>query len=163
MTSQIKILWVALIAVAIIALAGWFYPAVKETVQKLGGVTNYDELDATAMKIGGANGSRVGPIIAGTCSLLPSNYSFAATTSISVDCAVTGIVTGDEVIGQFATTTSTNGSGSWDIVGASASTTAGFITFNVVNNTGTTAFIPGSVGSTTQYLVLHPRTSVPGL
>lgn len=160
MNSEKKI-WVALIAVAIIALAGWFYPTAKQAV--LSGVTNYDEVDATAIKIGGTNGSRVGPIIIGTCALLPANYSFAATTSVSVDCAVTGVVTGDVVFAQFATTTSANGSAGWNIVGASASTTSGFITLNVTNNTGTTAFIPGSVGSTTKYQVYHPLTSVPGL
>ena len=58
---------VALIAV-VIAIGGYFYPSVKSAVMNFGGVTNYDELDATVMKIGGTNGSRVGPLISSTCS-----------------------------------------------------------------------------------------------
>jgi hypothetical protein len=153
-------LWVALIAVAIIAVGGYMFP--KAVGGLFGGANNYDELDATAIKIGGTNGSRVGPIITGTGILIaPSFVSLAASTSLAADIAVTGVVTGDIVFTQFATS-SPNGAG-WEIMQSSASTTAGFITIRFVNNTGTTATIPASIASTTQYMVLHPRTSVPGL
>lgn len=165
MTSIQKI-WVALIAVAIIALGGWMYPAAKQAVQQdFRGVTNYDEVDTTAIKIGGSSGSRVGPIITGTCALiLPGTNTATASTSISMDCAVTGVVSGDTVFASFATSTaitSTAGLG-WSIAGASASTTSGFITLRINNNTGANN-VPSPVGSTTQFLVLHPVTSVPGL
>lgn len=157
-----KSLTVALIAVAIIAIAGVFTP-LKTTVQNaFGGVTNYDEVDATALKIGGSSGSRVGPIISTTCSLIMPSFSVTASTSQTADCAVTGVVTGDVVFAQFATSTpSTNGG--WVVTQASASTTAGFITLNFENHTGATNVIPASVASTTKFLVLHPVSTVPGL
>lgn len=164
MTSEKK-LWVALIAVAIIALAGLFTPAaskLQQDVTNYGGVTNYDELDATALKIGGTNGSRVGPIIVGTCSLATyANYTLAASTTVAMDCPVTGVVSGDNVQLEFATSTAVFGG--WTIVGASASTTAGHIEVRVLNQTGASALIPNSIASTTMYQVFHPLTSVPGL
>lgn len=162
MQSSTKI-WVALIAVAIIALGGYAYPQVQA---RLGGVTNYDEVDATAIKIGGTNGSRIGPVISGTCNLLGMDASATATTSSPYDCAVTGVVSGDTVIATLGTTSLTanlvkNG---WFIVGAKASSTSGFITIQIANYTGGAA-TPSTqqVGSSTNYLVAHPVTSVPGL
>lgn len=156
-----KSLTMALIAVAIIAIAGVFTP-LKTTVQNaFGGVTNYDEVDATAIKIGGSSGSRLGPIIAGTCSLIAGSFSVAASTTVSMDCAVTGVVTGDTVFADFATSTVT-GNG-WAIDGSSASTTSGFLTLRVTNWTGTSNIIPASVASSTDYLVLHAVSTVPGL
>lgn len=162
--NSIQKLWVALIAVAIVAVLGLFTPAgsaVQNAVNSFGGVTNYDEVDATAMKIGGANGSRLGPIIAGSCSLIAPSFTVAASTTVSMDCAVTGVVTGDTVFADFATSTVT-GNG-WAVDGSSASTTSGFVTLRVTNWTGTSSVIPASIASTTDYLVLHPVTSVPGL
>lgn len=153
-------LTIGLVVVAIVAIAGLFYPG-SPVSHLLGGVTNYDEVDATAVKIGGSSGTRVGPVITGTCALIPVSYSFVASSSQVADCAVTGVVTGDYVFAEFATS-SPSGAG-WLISQVSASSTSGFITLRVVNNTGITALIPASVGSTTQYLVLHPVTSVPGL
>ncbi len=153
---------VAVIAL-IIAIIGLFYPQISQTVQRLGGVTNYDEVDATAIKIGGTSGSRIGPIISSTCSLIATSYSVAATTTVAMDCAVTGVVSGDIVFAQFATTTPAAGGNSWVVAQASASSTSGFITLNVANWTGKTTMMPASVASSTQYLVIHPVTSVPGL
>lgn len=87
----------------------------------------------------------------GTCSLIANNYTLAASSSIAMDCAITGILPGDILFGQFATS-SANGAG-WLITQASASSTAGFGTFRVVNNTGASALIPASVASTTSYFV----------
>lgn len=147
----------------VIAVSGLFYPHASSIIKSLGGVTNYDEVDATAIKVGGSSGSRVGPIITGTCSLIRTTFvTLAASSTLVADCAVTGVVTGDIVYAQFATTTNSVGEG-WVINQVSASTTAGFITIDFSNHTGTTATIPASVASTTEYTVLHPVTAVPGL
>ncbi len=152
---------VALVAV-IIAIAGLFYPSVPSIVAHFGGVTNYDEVDATALKVGGANGSRLGPIISGTANLIASSYvTLAASTTLIGDIAVTGVVTGDYVFAEFATSSVTGGN--WTIDSASASSTSGYITITYRNNTGASATIPASVASTTRYLVLHPVSTVPGL
>jgi hypothetical protein len=159
-----KSLTVGLIAVAIIAIIALFTP-VGSLVQKAGGVTNYDELDATAIKAGGANGTRLGPIISGNCALIVNAQTVTASTTKAFDCAVTGVVSGDPVWAQFATTTpGTVPSNGWAIVGAAASSTNGFITVLVSNLTGATAS-PNVLGisSSTNYFVAHTVASVPGL
>ncbi len=159
----------------IIAIVGVFTPAgkiVQQAVKSFGGVTNYDEVDATAIKVGGSNGSRVGPIISTTCSLIGLDApAQAASTTKPYDCAVTGVVSGDTVFFAEATTTATYGAANapFRIVSAKASTTAGYVTFGVFNALGASQVI-GNIGgiqtgfgSSTQVLVLHPVTSVPGL
>lgn len=132
--------------------------------QKLGGATNYDELDATAIKIGGSSGSRVGPVISNTCELIGTHVTQAGSSTLPYDCAVTGVVSGDYVLAQLATSTAFKTLNGWEIVGAKASTTSGFITVLLSNLTGGSADPSAtSVASSTQYLVLHPRSTVPGL
>lgn len=151
-----------MVVAVVIAIAGLFFPLVRQAAAPLlQGVTNYDEVDATAIKIGGSSGSRVGPIITGTCSLIAPSFTVAASTTVSMDCAVTGVVTGDVVFAQFATSTS-NGNG-WIVTGASASTTSNYITLRVTNFVGVSSIIPASIASSTTYLVLHPVSTVPGL
>ncbi len=157
----------ALIAVAIIAVATLGIALSKGSAPaaytpSVGGVTNYDELDATALKIGGSSGSRVGPIIASTCTLIAPSFTVAASTTVPMDCAITGIVTGDLVFAQFGTSTSITGNG-WAVDQVSASSTSGYATIWVTNNTGASGLIPAAVASSTEYLVLHPRSTVPGL
>lgn len=154
-----KGIWVALIAVAIIAIVGLVNPAQGIKFQ---GVTNYDEVDATAIKIGGSSGSRLGPIISSTCSLIANSFTVAASTTVAMDCAVTGVVAGDIVFAQFASSSPIVGNG-WAVDQVSASSTSGFITLLVTNNVGASAVMPASIASTTRYLVLHPRSTVPGL
>lgn len=134
----------------------------SHTAPTVSGVINYDEVDATALKIGGTNGSRVGPIITSTCSLIASNYSVTATTSVAMDCAVTGVVPGDLVFVKTGTTTPSFGPG-WEIPQASASSTSGYATVTVYNGTGATGIIPASIASSTTFLILHPLSTVPGL
>lgn len=167
MTPSKKI-WIAVTITAIIAILGLFSPVGKSV--SFGGITNYDEVDATAIKIGGANGSRIGPIIDGTCALLANAAtSVAATTTAVADCAVTGVVPGDNVVAQFSTSTVSSPvwgatSANWTIVAAKASTTAGYITVVVRNETGGTASLSASgIASSTQYHISHPVSTVPGL
>lgn len=159
---------VALIAL-VVAILGCYLP-VSAAVQNFGGVTNYDEVDAAGMRIGtGCNqsgspscvASRIGGVYAGTCILIAPNYTVAATTTVSMDCAVAGLVTGDIVESQFATST-TAGNG-WVVTGASASSTSGFATLRVTNFTGASNVIPASIASTTQFEAYHLITQAPGL
>lgn len=100
----------------------------------------------------GASGTAVPKIIEGTCSLIASSFTVAATSTVPMDCVVTGAVSGDVVFAQFATSTSP-GNG-WAIDQVSASSTSGFITARVTNNTGASAIIPASIASSTEFLVL---------
>lgn len=162
MNSNIK-LWIAVVVVAIIAFIGVFTP-VKQAVQGLfGGVTNYDEVDLSALKVGpSATATRLSDLQFGTCSLIAPSYTVAATTTVPMDCAITGVVATDGVFAQFASSTATT-YGGWSIRGASASTTAGFVTISVVNGTGASGLIPASIASTTKYIILRTQSTVPGL
>lgn len=153
----------------IIALVGVFTPVGKSVISSFGGVTNYDEVDATAIKVGGSNGSRVGPVIAGTGAATVVTGTVGASTTAPFDIPVTGVVSGDTVFAQFSTTTAPSPewgatSPKWIIMSAKASTTAGFITITVQNQTGGSAsFSASGIASSTNYLVLHPVSTVPGL
>lgn len=159
--TSLKNVWIAMIVVAIIAVIGVFTPTGKSVIQSFGGVTNYDELDAKAIKIGGSNGSRIGPIISGTCSLV-SDSSIAATSTGTGTCAVTGAVAGDIVMVSLSTTT-TKIAAQWQVIGTVATTDS--VTVRLLNLTGTAA-VPSATngfGSSTQYYLIHPVSSVPGL
>lgn len=145
--------------VALIAIGGFFFP---KTVELFGGVTNYDEVDASALKVGGSMGTRMSGLAFGICSLIAPSYTVAATTTVAMDCAITGVVPTDGAFAQFATSTQIGGGG-WSIRGASASSTAGFITMSVVNGTGASNVIPASIASTTKYIILRSQSTVPGL
>lgn len=156
-----KGLWVALVAVAIIAVGSLVCVLVQKAPLP-GGITNYDEVDTTALRVGGTNSTRLGLLSFGTCSLIANTFTVAASSTVPMDCAITGVVSTDGVFAQFATS-SQIGLGGWSIRGASASSTSGFITLSVVNGTGASNVIPASLASTTKYIVLRARSGVPGL
>jgi hypothetical protein len=117
----------------------------------------------------GPNGTALNQIVKGTCTL--TNYgvpgtgidvSQAASTTAVYQCATTvtllplsGVVSGDLTIVQFATTTAEIVNG-WAIIGSSASSTDGYINVLVSNLTGI-ARVPSAagVGSSTAYIVIH--------
>lgn len=118
-----------------------------------GGSAQQFAVDGNGAVTLGASGTKITQILKGTGALIGVGANLAATTSIAFDIAVTGVVKGDTVFAQFAT--STGAVAGWLVTGASASTTSGYITVDVVNNTGTTAYPPASVASTTQYLIIR--------
>lgn len=151
MTSEKK-LWVALIAVAIIAIGGYWYPQVEKLAGSITTGTNFKY----GISVGNTASLGVVPtnfskIFGGTCSLIAPVYTVTASSTVAMDCAITGAVSTDLVDAWFATSTAT-GAG-WSVVGSSASSTAGFITLRVVNNTGTNAIIPASIASSTDYWI----------
>lgn len=156
-----KSLTVALIAVAIIAVIGVFTPLKTAVQNAFGGTTNYDELDASVLRVGGTNGTRLALLALSSCSLIASNYTVAASTTVPMDCAVTGVVSTDSAFAQFGTSTpSLKG---WSVAGASASSTAGFITVDVANGIGASGIIPASIASSTKLIIVRGTATVPGL
>lgn len=148
---------IALIAIVLFLIFGG-----KGSSVRLGGVTNYDEVDASALKIGGSSASRFSLIKTGTCDLT-SNSSITATTTGSATCATTGSLAGDVVIvGPLATTT-TKITAQYEMLGAVAGTDTTTVT--LLNLTGGNA-TPGSLsgfGSSTPYQIFRTTSSVPGL
>lgn len=154
-------LWVAVALVGLIAIIGVYTP--KSLISSLGGVTNYDEVDATAIKIGGSNGSRVGPLIAGSCTATTAVSAYVATSTAEWACAVTGVAAGDNVYVQTTNPILTNGlMGSFLVTNAIA-TTSNFIEVTVQNITGAATSSVSSAYMKLNYWVSHPVTSVPGL
>lgn len=150
------------IILALVAIVIAIGAVAYKTAPSFGGITNYDEVDTTALRVGGTNSTRLGLLSFGTCSLIASNYTVAASSTVAMDCAITGIVSTDGFFAQFATSSATT-FGGWSVRGASASSTAGFATISVVNGTGSSAIIPASIASTTKYINLRVTTTVPGL
>lgn len=144
--------WGSLIAIVIaLATAATFFFS-QPAAPTAGGITT-----GTAFPHGISVGlaaiapTNVKDIHIGRCSLIAANYvSLSATTTLTADCAVTGVVAGDIVEAQFATSTG-QVYGGWIVTGASASTTSGFISISYHNGTGAAATIPAAIASTTQY------------
>lgn len=132
-----------------------------QSVPNSGGPSNFDTLSGSALQVGlgcdseftTCTGTAVSQLLTGTGALIYSNSTVTASTTRFFDIAVTGVVAGDKVFVQTATTTA-NGAG-WLITEASASSTPGFITLGVVNNSGVTGNIPRNIASATPYLILR--------
>ncbi len=115
------------------------------------------ESDVAAIVSGGfkigTNGTNLTQLVGGTCSLIASSFTVAATSTVAMDCAVSNITSTDIPFAQFATSSAILEG--WSIAGSSASSTAGFITIDVTNGTGASNVIPASIASTTKYVIFH--------
>lgn len=150
-------LYVALAAV-VIAVIACFLPGAGSESQtpQPGSITNGTNYKY-GISVGNTASLGVVPtnfakILAGSCSLIASTYTIAASSTLGMDCAVTGVVSTDLVFAESATSTAGFGTG-WSITGASASSTANFITVTVSNGTGASGVIPASIASSTKYQV----------
>ena len=149
------------------------YVSINTGYKSAYGITTTGALSAAATTITGlftasagalfsSTGTQVNRVNFGTCYVQASATTIAASSTVTVDCqastsgantALTGVTAGDIVNVQFATTTPTTYAG-LQILGASASSTTGFITMKVQNNTGAT-YTWTSAASTTNYIVIH--------
>ena len=119
-----------------------------------GGVTNALQIDSGATTFAGSlaigsTGSALTLVKKGTCTIL-ANSSIAATSTANADCAFTGVLSGDVVMAHLAASTTL--ASQYVIKGYNASTTAGFVTFSILNLTGGAA-VPGATvgfGSSTE-------------
>src|SRR3989344_6903125 len=122
------------------------------------GASTLASTTATTFKVGQTGTSNT-LLLKGTCALIDSGESVVASTSVPFDCAVTGSLayaSGDTVYMQFATTSRGSAATNWTIVGAKASSTAGYITAMVRNNTGGDAVVSATgIASTTNYIIIR--------
>lgn len=95
----------------------------------------------------GSSGSGLTFIKATTCDLT-GNGAIAASSSVSVECAVTGVVSGDLAFMTLAT------SSLGTISGARASTTAGSVTARLFNWTGAASSVT-ALGTSTAVLIFR--------
>lgn len=137
----------------VIAIGAYFYPLAAHPLGQATGPQHYqEEAFLQGLQIG-QKGTDIKAVFTGKCSLIAPSFSVVASTSVAMDCVAPGVVKGDTVLAMFASSTASATGPGWELVGASASTTSGFITFNITNGTGVTAIIPNSLASSTQYLV----------
>ena len=110
----------------------------------------------------GSSGTALVRVNSGFCNVQSSTNTITASTTKAIDCgggtyaatALTGITAGDRVLLGQPTTTSTV-FGGLQILGASASTTQGFITLIVANNTGFTFTWTAAASTSWPYLVVN--------
>ncbi len=114
------------------------------------GATNTLQVDSGTVAIG-PNGTGITQILSGKGSII-GNKSVTASTTAAFDIAVTGALVGDSCFAMAASTSQAYIG--WDIIGCSASTTAGFITL-LVYNPGAAAAVPYPIASATQYMVIR--------
>lgn len=162
-------LWGALVVVAIIAVGGYFFPHAAEIVSSTFGASTPGTRYPHGITVGNAANSptNLADVKVGTGALVVSagaGGTVTASSSAVFDIAVTGVVTGDLVTSVvFATTTAPSPqwgatSPNWLITSAKASTTAGFITVTVLNQTGGSASISASgIASSTVYTVVKTQ------
>lgn len=159
-------LGVALVAL-VVAAGGYFYPTVAKTAaQTFGEIGTRYPNGIWVGTIGSA--TREANLSMGPCYFAPSATTIAASTSIAVDCqatagvaaagesALAGVLNNDNIQITLSTTTARSGvgsSGSLVVGGASASSTPGYITVWLWNQTGTTYTWPtvGSASGTAYY------------
>lgn len=132
----------------------------------LTGLTTLVNASTTRVSIG-SSGTTMNQVIHGTCTSFTANtvgtgdgITQAASTTKSYDCAVTGVVSGDVVFAQFATSTpgiagSQFTQNSWSIVGAKASSTSGYISLLIKNDGPAGVPSASGVGSSTNYLIIR--------
>lgn len=143
------------LAIVAVVLAGFALVRTVEAPVQTGGVTNFDELQLSDGVVIGTSGSRITTLVDGTCNLIGA-ASIAATSTGVMDCAVSAARAGDVVLVTSATTTAATGAmWGWDIAGASASSTNGFVTMKVRNMTGVAGIPPITATSGIQFLILR--------
>lgn len=142
-------------------------PVAVQTFGAITGETNFNTVAVNGLKVGPTCNDSFGSSacdnqaaqLGGTCSIIGADVTQIGTSTAQYDCAVTGVLSGDAVIGQFASTTvqisSTFGTAlDWAITGAKASSTSGFITFTIANRANKTNVLSATnIGSTTNYWV----------
>lgn len=100
----------------------------------------------------GVSGQLMSNVLFGTCdfSIGSATTTAIGTSTATRSCAVTGVKSGDTVIVQPANTNTTN----WNVVGASASSTNGYIEMKFVNQSSTTT-IPTTFTSGVKYIIIR--------
>jgi hypothetical protein len=148
--------WVALVAVVIIAIGGYFFPASSKLAGNVSptdiSATNFTEVTASNGILIGSAGTGINQLLHGTCTATVY-ASLAATSSQLADCTVAGALPGDHVF--VALPNSANAGENFAIAGSAASSTAGHIAFTIENLTGaaTSSYAQATTG--VEYLDLR--------
>lgn len=163
-------LFAFVISLIALSVSGFAY-ANHVAPAKFGGTTNYDTLGVSALQVGvGCNnglsacaGTVITAVNAGSCSIQAVANTIAASSTITADCQagtagvnspLAGITAGAGVQLTQGTTTSTVYQG-LTVLGASASSTPGYITLKLFNGTGATFTWTATASSSFTYEAFH--------
>lgn len=158
--TNLQLLWSGVLVAIVIAIGAYFFPQqAQEAVQLAGSVgTRFPNglavgstASVTQNKLTiGNSGTALGNVISANCALIGTDVSQAASSTVPYDCAVTNVTSSFRTWAQIATSTPFKTLGGWDIVASKASTTAGYVTVLLSNNTEAAA-VPSvtGVGSST--------------
>lgn len=150
MTTKTTVISIVALVVGLILGASLVASTTKSPEPVLGGLVNTNPTQFTAgVSVGNSSPTLISKILTGTCNLTAPTDTLVAYTPKVAFCAVTGVVAGDKVFMQLATTTT-----SVHITGSSASSTNGYINATLFNAT-TTASQVTAVGTSTQYFIVR--------
>lgn len=144
-------------AIIIAGLVIGLFVLVVMKQQSFGGVYNQvqQNFEQGGLKVG-PSGTILSQLIKGTCELIGTNVTQTGSSTLPYDCAVTGVVSGDNVMAQISTSTAFKTLNGWSLTGSKASSTSGYITVLLSNHTGASANPSATgVGSTTSYLIIR--------
>lgn len=167
-------LGVALVAL-VVGAGGYFFPAaVSQALGEIGtrfpnglSVGNSAAVPGgvapTARKFTlGLTGDAIGTVNFGQCAIWSGSATITASTTTTVDCSSTGFsggtlngLTAGDPIFAVATTSLSTSFGGVNIIAAVASSTAGYVTLSLANQTGATFTWTNTASSTIRYLDLR--------
>lgn len=142
------------------------------TISRLGALVSSAATSLTSTLTIGSSGDAIARVNAGTCYIRPRATTITASSTVIVECqataatktpygtatgahsALTGVAENDFVQAKLSTTTANQAWGGLDIIGASASSTQGFIQLIIQNHTGADFTWPltGSATGTASYV-----------
>ena len=154
---------VVLSVAVVIAIAGaYVFPKIQNTLGVNAGLDFFN-----GIRIGPSPATQINELNAGTCYIWTYATTIAASSTALVDCqaragvsaagggsALTGVASGDFVNVTLATTTAGSTFMGLNVIGATASNTAGYIQLRLVNLTGDTYTWPttGTASGTASYI-----------
>lgn len=158
-----KIVYGGILIAIVIAIVALFLPSVSTPSSTSLGSGTPGTRFPHGITVGGGDGSsafgtNMAVFLDGTCALIVQGGNVTASTTGAYDCAVTGLTSSYNVRAIIATSTkyaSGQGNGFY-VVGAKASTTAGYLTVILANGTGADAnpSVMGYASSTAYQAIL---------
>ncbi len=137
--NNTKIIWCAVVVVAIIALIGVFSPQSSVSPKVGGATTNLNSLGVTTLYVGSGcsdefsscSGTGIALLQTGTASTCTASSSAPANKSVTLECAVSGLLSTDKV---FFSPGAALSNVSLGLTGVYSSTTAnGFLEYSILN------------------------------
>jgi hypothetical protein len=151
---------VVAVVVTVAALLGLHSGSTNSSA--FGGTTHFGSVVSAkgGLSVGTTSPTVINNIQAGKCNIRAAANTISASSTVQVDCvsglnsALAGVLAGDTVVVSSSTSTPSTNEG-LTILGASASTTPGYITLKMFNGTGNTYTWTAAASSSYSYIDLR--------